>query len=256
MPGFQTAVGALPGVGKTTMMCQAILETLRSGLGVDAFLYEPPEYEVTMRILSLMTGVDYTLVTKPWKCPKADADALWQASLWLGEQNFRIHDRAGMTLDEQLGKARLAIHRYGSRLICTDYIQRMKIRASEREESMRMKIGRASSALADLVKNTQAHSLLLSQLGTGRKGGVNAIPTMFDFRESGQIEADAHTIILLHRPYDEERGSWGDEGCMFVPKQRFGIPCNLRVLFNPFTAAWTDPQARMAPQRTWQERED
>jgi replicative DNA helicase len=224
MPGWQTAVGAMPGVGKTTMMGQAILETLRAGHGVDAFLYEPTEYEVHMRILSLITGIEYSLVTCPWKCPKAEADALWQATLWLGGQPLRIHDRAGMTLDEQLGKARLAIHRYDSRLICTDYIQRMKIRASERDEPMRLKVGRASSALADLVKGTKAHSLLLSQLGTGRKSGVNAVPSMFDFRESGQIEADAHTIILLHRPYDDARGSWGDEGCIFVPKHRFGIP--------------------------------
>lgn len=256
MPGMQTAVGALPGVGKTTLMAQAILETLRAGHGVDAFLYEPTEYEVHMRLVSLIAEISYDFAVNPWKCPQAEADRLWRATLWLGEQPLRIHDRAGMTLDEQLGKARLGIRRYGSRLICTDYIQRMKIRATERDEPMRLKVGRASSALADLVKGTQAHSLLFSQLGTGRKSGVNASPTMFDFRESGQIEADAHTIILLHRPYDEQRGSWGDDGSIFVPKQRFGKPCNLKVLFHPVTAAWTDPQARMATPQSWYDKED
>jgi replicative DNA helicase len=91
-----------------------------------------------------------------------------------------------------------------------------------------------------LVKGTQAHSLLLSQITTGRKNGANSIPTMYDFRESSQIENDAHTIILLHRNYDEKQGHHTDQGAAFIPKLRYGVPCNVQLRFDPTTASWTD----------------
>ena len=95
-------------------------------------------------------------------------------------------------------------------------------------------------ALADLVKDTPCHSLLLSQLNTGRRSGTDAVPTMFDFRESSQIENDAHTIVLLHRVFDEKQGHYTDDGVILVPKQRFGSPCNIQARFDPVSASWTD----------------
>ena len=134
------------------------------------------------------------------------------------------------------------------------HLQRLKIKSSEQNEPMRLKVARASTALADLVKGTQCHSLLLSQITTGRKSGALAIPTMFDFRESSQIENDAHTIILLHRQYDEAQGHYTNDGAIFVPKQRFGSPCNIKVRFDPITAAWAD-DSPIYQHTTWHDKE-
>jgi replicative DNA helicase len=240
MPGFQTAAGALSGVGKTTFMCQAILAALEENRPVDAFLLEPTKDQVTLRLLSLMTGVRYEAVVRPWISRRDEYDQIMQASARLAEMPLRLHDRATMTLDEVVGMARVGIKRYGTRLICLDYIQRLKIRPAERDEPLRLKVARASTALADLVKGTPCHSLLLSQITTGRKAGAAAVPTMFDFRESSQIENDAHTIVLLHRQYDDVQGHYTNDGAIFVPKQRFGSPCNIKVRFDPISASWTD----------------
>jgi replicative DNA helicase len=242
MPGLQTAVGALPGIGKTTFMCQCILGVLRAGHRVDAFLYEPTAYQVTMQIISLMTGAPYIHITKPWTCPSELLDRVNEAASELAEMPLNLYDKPGMNLDQQIGLARLAITHYDSRLICTDYVQRMKINSIDRNEQLRMKIGRASRGLADVVKGTLAHSLLLSQLGTGRKAGAGATPTMFDFRESGDIEQDARTILLLHREYDEVNAHFGNNGAIFCAKQTFGSPGNVRVIFDPVTAEWKDSE--------------
>lgn len=238
MPGFQTAVGASSGVGKTTFMCQAILATLKQGHPVDAFLLEPTKAQVIMRLASLLADVEYRAVTKPWTCNLTNSERLRSAALEIAEMPLRLHARASMTLDDVLGQARVGINRRGTRLICLDYIQRLKVRTAERDEPLRQRIARASSALADLVKNTQCHSLLLSQLNTGRRNGAQAIPTMFDFRESSQIENDARLIVLLHREYDETNGHYTTNGAFFVPKHTFGVPCNLKVYFDPRTASW------------------
>lgn len=62
-------------------------------------------------------------------------------------------------------------------------------------------------AIANLVKKTGCTSVVLSQL---RRTETMGIPTMQDLRESGQIENDAHLIVLLHRDYDSERGIFKD----------------------------------------------
>jgi replicative DNA helicase len=247
MGGEQTAVGAVSGVGKTAFMVQAILGTLASGHAVDAFLLEPTKDQVTARLISLLTGIRYEALIKPWKMRREEHEKSMIGASQLANMPLRMFARSTMTLDEVLGHARLGMRKHGTRLICLDYIQRLKIRQTEKDEQVRLRVGRASTALADLVKGTQTHSLMLSQITTGRKSGAQSLPTMFDFRESSQIENDAHTIILLHREYDEAQGHYTNKGAIFVPKQRNGTPCNLQVSFDPITASWADNASQTLP---------
>ena len=240
MPGEQTAVGAVSGVGKTAFMCQSIFGALMQGHPVDAFLLEPTKDQITARLISLYVGVRYEALIKPWKMRLDEEQATHRGAEWLADMPLRMFARSTMTLDDVIGQARIGMHKHGTRLVCLDYIQRLKIRATERDESVRLRVGRASTALADLVKNTQTHSMLLSQITTGRKAGAGSMPTMFDFRESSQIENDAHTIVLLHRQFDENENHYTNQGAIFVPKQRNGTPCNLKVTFDSTTAAWAD----------------
>lgn len=252
MPGEQTALGAASGVGKTAFMAQAIWATLRAGFAVDAFLLEPTKAQIIARLISLATRLSYNAVYKSWKLPEHKESTVTDAAAKIAEMPLRMFARSSMTLDEVLGHARIGMRKFGTRLICTDYIQRLKVRSIEQNEQTRMKVGRVSTALADLVKSTQTHSLLLSQITTGRKSGALAMPTMYDFRESSQIENDAHTIILLHREYDETQGHHTENGAILVPKQRNGQPCNLKAWFDPNTAAWTTTP--LPTQETWHDR--
>lgn len=240
MPGEQTAVGAISGVGKTAFMCQAIFAALRRDLPVDAFLLEPTKDQVTARLISLFSGVRYEALIKPWKMRADEIESTNRGANWLAERPLRMFANSTMTLDEVLGQARLGMHRLGTKLICLDYIQRLKIRASEKDEPVRLRVGRASMALADLVKNSQTHSMILSQITTGRKSGAASMPTMFDFRESSQIENDAHTIVLLYRQFNEEQNHYTENGAIFIPKQRNGVPSNMKVGFDSTTAAWRE----------------
>ena len=152
-----------------------------------------------------------------------------------------------MTLDQVIARGRAAIHG-GCRMIGVDYLQRLEVPVKDKNEQMRLRIARASMALANLVKKTGCTSVVLSQL---KRTETMGIPTMQDLRESGQIENDAHLIVLLHRDYDAERGIFKDSGAYVVPKRRFGPPTNKRALFNRETATWEDAEPRS--QSTWQE---
>lgn len=249
--GEQTALGASSGVGKTTLLAQVLYANRH--LPCHAFLLEPTRQQVLRKLWSIDSGVRYAALTDPRIATPQECDEIGKSVYRVAQFPLRMNDDANLTLDRVLAIARQSIHRYGTRLIAVDYIQRVKVRAAEKGEPVRLRVARASTALADLVKNTKCHSLLLSQLTTGRKNGAQAMPTMYDFRESSQIENDAHTIILLHRRFDEEQGHYADDGAILVPKVRFGTPCNLKARFDPRMAIWRGVTEPM--QNQWHERD-
>ena len=168
-----------------------------------------------------------------------------------------ILDNSNLYLDEQLAHQRLAMHRHGIKLSAVDYIQRMKVRNVDKHDDTRLKIGRASTSNADLVKGTKCRNVILSQLN--RAGGMNTVPSMDRLRESGQIENDAATVVLMHLKYDEEQGHFTDEGAAIIPKQRFGLPCNVALWKDPRTALWCSgpkPSPEDQPKLRYDQREE
>ena len=235
--GEQVVIGCFSGVGKTTLLAQIVAANCPQGHPAAMFLIEPTRHDFLRRLWSIVGDVRYTAVTKPWMATKEERDRIrWAAEQVLEWGNLFIYDKSNLTLDEQQAHARLAIHRHGVELIGLDYIQRLKVKSADKGDDMRLKIGRASTANADLVKNSKCRNVILSQLN--RSGGMGVLPSMDKLRESGQLENDAATILLLHLKYDEEQGHFTDEGAGIIPKQRFGIPCNVALYKDPRTALW------------------
>jgi replicative DNA helicase len=64
--------------------------------------------------------------------------------------------------------------------------------------------------------------LALSQLTRPRDGNLNRRPTKFDLKESGALEADAHTVLLIFRRVDETTLLPTGEDEIVIAKQRSG----------------------------------
>jgi replicative DNA helicase len=83
-----------------------------------------------------------------------------------------------------------------------------------------------------LAKAEQITVILLSQLR--RPQNANDPPTMLDLKESGDIEAAAHVVLLLHSP-DSQDGSPTGEDLLIIGKNRNGPKGPISVLFNRST---------------------
>lgn len=232
----QVVIGCYSGVGKSTILAQIVAANCAKGVRAAMFLIEPTRHQFLRRLWSIVGNVRYTAVTKPWLATKEERERLHWAMMQVGEWGLWIVDNSNLTLDEQLAYQRVAMHRHGVELCGIDYIQRLKVKAENSKEDIRLKIGRASTMNADLIKGTKCRNVLLSQFNRG--GGMNTLPTMDKLRESGQLENDAHQIILFHLNYDEENGHFTDEGVAIIPKQRFGVPTNVKVWKDQKTALW------------------
>ena len=255
--GEQVVVGCFSGVGKTTLLAQIVAANCPKDCPISLFLIEPTRHDFLRRLWSIVGNVRYTAAIKPWLANKDERERLIWAEQQVMDWPLYILDNSNLYLDEQLAHQRLAMHRHGIKLSAVDYIQRMKVRNVDKHDDTRLKIGRASTSNADLVKGTKCRNVILSQLN--RAGGMNTVPSMDRLRESGQIENDAATVVLMHLKYDEEQGHFTDEGAAIIPKQRFGLPCNVALWKDPRTALWCSgakPSPEDQPKLRYDQREE
>jgi replicative DNA helicase len=113
-----------------------------------------------------------------------------------------------------------------AKLIVVDYLQ--LVRADARD--VRERVGKVADALRQLAKTERVPIVLLSQLR--RPQNVNDAPTIIDLKESGDIEAHAHVVLLLHVPTAADGKPTGED-TVIVAKNRNGAKGPVPVTFSP-----------------------
>lgn len=227
-PGEVTVVGARSGVGKSSLMCQTIAANCPSGIPVDCFSLEMARARVLRRLWAVDSGVEYRKVHRPYKTSVAERQQVKDAAFRIAEWPLRVYEDAGMGIDQIIARARMSVRRYGTQLMCVDYLQ---IVAGEGKDD-RTRVAGVISKLRRFAKDTGCHVMALSQLAKVERKYYTHPPTANDLRETGQIENDAHTIVLLHRAWNEERLQLEDEASLIIPKCRDGKTGAMESKFN------------------------
>jgi replicative DNA helicase len=233
-PGEVTVVGGASGVGKSSLMIQALVAAGRAGISSVCYSLEMTRTQLIGRMASIVSGIPYRYVRFPRTANLGQRDAIKRAALAIAEWPMDVFDRAGMNLREIVASMKFHIARKGVKLVAADYIQRISV---PEQRDVRLQVSEAAKHLAMAVKGTPAHLLLLSQL---TRKPDDSLPRMKDLRESGQIENEAHVIALLWRRYDEATGDYGEESKIIIPKSRFGYTGTLDAGFNRDYATYED----------------
>jgi replicative DNA helicase len=123
------------------------------------------------------------------------------------------------------------------------------ISAQKKFVDNRQRIDYISQALKKCAKETKCSFVVLSQI---TRAGKDA-PSMSDLKESGGLEQDSDYIILLHRPYvnDKESGkARPSETKIILDKNKFGntgvINYNFNGMFQRFTELEEDDTQRIS----------
>lgn len=124
-------------------------------------------------------------------------------------------------------EARRLKRKYNLKFLVVDYLGLIKTGLTF---SLRtQEIAHTTGELKSLAKELDIAVLLLCQLSRPIKGMQVKLPVMEDLRESGDIEQDADTILLLHKPdyYDPEQKDddgipWKNRGMLIRAKYREG----------------------------------
>jgi replicative DNA helicase len=226
-PGEVTVLGARSGVGKSSEMCQAAHVNAKAGIPVDLFSLEMKRKVILRKLWAIESGLPYRLIQRKLLSPY-DRSLMRAAALRIAEWPLRIHDDGELTLGQIAAMARLSARRHGMKLFAVDYAQIVNTEGKDE----RTKVSSVSRTLTKLAKAENVHLMLLSQLRKIPAEQYGKPPHIGDLRETGQLENDAHTVILAHRGWDEESSHVSFDAELIVPKQRNGATGAIKAKFD------------------------
>ena len=198
-PGQLVVVGARPGVGKTSLAVNIGCHVAKEfGAQVCMFSMEMTDPEIAIRILAGYSGIasgkfrEHRIGEKEW-------DRINTTLVQYSDMPFHIDASGGLSIQEITARARLAKKQIGRLdVLIVDYIQLS--RAEGRYDNRAVELGAVTSGLKRLAKELGCTVIALSQMNRdAAKEGKR--PTISELRDSGSIEADADTVLLLHRPF-------------------------------------------------------
>jgi replicative DNA helicase len=224
--GELIVIGALPGAGKTALACQIIAANAEARNSVGVFSLEMSRWDLGKRFLSTVTSVTASKVRHPQHIKKDDWPVLATGAAEIAQWPVWFDDSGTVSIPELLARARLFVTRMKAKLIVVDYLQ--LVRADARD--IRERVGKVADALRQLAKTERIPVVLLSQLR--RPQNINDAPTIIDLKESGDIEAHAHVVLLLHAPVAGDGKPLGEDA-IIVAKNRNGAKGPVPVTFSP-----------------------
>ena len=210
-------VGGRPGEGKSSIAIKALLDSARHNIPVALFSPEMGRDQVLTRMWSQYGEIPFGKLRNPARLTETEYQQLRQVMFEVGRLPIYIDDSGSLSIREIVARARLLVKRQNVRLIVVDYLQ--LVSAEGRDERQRISI--ISNSLRELAKEG-VPILALSQLTRPRDGNLNRHPTKFDLKESGALEADAHTVLLIFRRVDETTLLPTGEDEIIIAKQRNG----------------------------------
>lgn len=202
-----TIVAGLPGSGKTTLGLQIAQHIACSGLGVGmVFSLEMPEEELANRALASLGSVDLQVLDNG-QLQDEDWPRLTSAVSKIMDKPLYVCDKSGLTVARIRSICRQVKRKHGLDVVVIDYIG--LIGSDGKAFNRTAELGKISTGIVNIAKELEVPVILLAQLNRDSTKRPGKKPIASDLRDSGQIEADAHCIILVHRDMDDEQGQNG-----------------------------------------------
>lgn len=216
-------IGARPAVGKTSLMTNILLNIADSGIPVALFSMEMSKVQILERIMFGQSGIDPMALRRGQKLTTYQQGAFTGAVRRIKGLSFFIDDRPALRIDQIQATARRMVADHGVRCIGVDYLQLAN--PSSRGASREREVSEISAGLKALAKELNIPVIVLAQLNREaekRAGKEAGVPRVSDLRDSGSIEQDADQIMLLYRPFTNDRDANPEEAKVIIGKNRHG----------------------------------
>lgn len=224
--GEQTLVGARPSKGKTALGLGIFQKLCLKDKVPSVFVsLEMSAQALMRRMLSSHSGMTMNEVRRG-SYTEGDFNKINLFHQVARNSPMFIMDGInGLTVSQICQQLKRIIDRHKIKLVVVDYLQ--KIRADERHEKRTYEVAQVSGKLRDLAVDTGCAFLTLAQTNRESEREKGRPPRLSDLGDSGQIERDADTVILIHH---------SDAGAqLIIAKQRDGETGIVPVVFNgPF----------------------
>ncbi len=222
--GFQQneliILAARPSVGKTAFSLNIVRHAVvQERIPVLFVSLEQSRVEIAERLLSAQARVDSFKLRKGHLSAE-DIGKLHAAGDVLRNAKLFIDDTPAQGMLRIAASARRLKIREGLRMVVIDYLQ--LIEPENRRDPRQEQVAQISRRLKFLARELQIPVMALAQVNRASEDRQDHRPRLADLRESGSIEQDADTCMMLHRPGRFDGGLEDNIIEVIVAKQRNG----------------------------------
>jgi replicative DNA helicase len=218
--GQLVVIGGRPGDGKSLAgLGIAGHAAIRQGAGALIASMEMQRFELMRRLLAAEAKVELDHLESK-NLDDRDWQRISKAMGKVREAPLAIDSTGDMSIPHLKARIRHLSKQTPIKILVVDYLQLLK--ATKSAERRDLVIAEFTRGLKQIAVTQDILVIALSQLNRG-PATSDRKPQMSDLRESGSIEADADTVILLHRPEAGDPDSpFAGEIELLIPKHRAG----------------------------------
>lgn len=202
-PGKQIVLAARPSVGKSALAMEFAYSVAAQGYGAAFLSQEMETFELVERLTARIGAIELDNINTG-KLSESEWSGLVDATEQYRSLPLFIDDQPGLSLSDIQAKARKLKREHGIKVLVLDYLQLCT--PSDSKASRHHQIEEISRGLKVLAKQLGITTVILSQLNREVEKRTNGKPTLADLKESGAIEEDADTVILLSADGQRENG--------------------------------------------------
>jgi replicative DNA helicase len=213
-------VAARPSVGKTAFSLSLARHiVVEENQPVFFVSLEQSRIELAERLLCSQARVNSHSLRKG-HLGSDEMQKLIEAGDVLQRAKLFIDDTPGQGMLRIAANARRLKLRQHIKLVVIDYLQ--LIEPDNRRDPRQEQVAQISRRLKFLAKELEIPVVALAQVNRSSEDRQDHRPRLADLRESGSIEQDADTVMILHRPELHEPGQHEGVVEVIIAKQRNG----------------------------------
>lgn len=236
-PGEVTIVAARPSVGKSAIALNIATHVAEQGGAVGLFSLEMTSRTLTNRLIASTARVNLRHVMTG-AATEEELTEIKHAFDAIRKLPIYIDDTSRSTITQLRSKAVQLHAEKKLALVIIDYLQ--LVRGMGRDNRAQ-EVGDVSAGIRAIAKDLGVPIVALAQLSRDVEKEKGREPRLSDLRESGQIEADADAVLLMHRPSDGDEESRNAYSVKFnLAKHRNGPTGRFKLVFLPGVTRFED----------------
>lgn len=221
-PGQLVTIAGRPGDGKSALAGTIAVNMAQRGKKILMFSLEMGKGELAGRFLSRIGGIDGSRMKRPEYMTDEEKSSLLAGMKELEPLPITINTQGNLTPSDIASIASRIKRTSGLDVVIVDYVQLMA--SGKKSDNRVQEVSYITRSLKGLATILDVPILMLSQLSRSNVKEKRR-PALADLRDSGSIEQDSNTVLLLDHVD-------GDKTSIIVAKQRNGETGECCLLFN------------------------
>ena len=221
--GDVTIIAARPGVGKSAFTLQMIRKFGKDGVKTGYFNLEMSEKQIYERAIASASGIDLNRI-------RLGTNFLNNEKTLFGEGNMQLEKETNVYIIsgiQTVNSIRKIQEQYEFDVVVIDYLQLIKSEG-KRNGNRIAEVGDISRGIKAIATEFKIPVIALSQLNRASEQFKDKEPSMSELRESGDLEQDASTILMLWNPNRDDFS----EKMIKVEKSRNGSLDRVKLYFD------------------------